>query len=148
MSAQSTPIEAKGSAAYVAEFVGTLFLVLFICGIVSMSVPRGLTPSDLGLLHALVLLAIVYSIGSISGAHVNPALTIALASIRKISGRDASIYIVMQLAGGLAGALLAQAFFLRRGARLDYGPPAGRDPHPPGGGIGPAVPPAVDRPLP
>src|SRR3954452_14337525 len=107
MSAQSTPIEAKGSAAYVAEFVATLFLVLFSCGIVSMSVPRGLTPSDLGLLHALVLLAIVYSICSISAAHANPALTIVLASIRKISGRDASIYIVMPRAGGLAAALLA-----------------------------------------
>jgi len=127
MSAQSKPIEPKGSAAYVAEFVGTLFLVMFICGIVSMSVPKPLTPSDLGLLHALVLLAIVYSIGSISGAHVNPALTIALASIRKISGRDASIYIVMQCAGGLAGALLAKMFFLNRGAAVDYGTPAVND---------------------
>src|SRR3954471_5980247 len=134
MSAPSS-IEAKGSAAYVAEFVGTLFLVLFICGVISSSAPRGLTLADLGLLHALLLLAIVYSIGSISGAHVNPALTIALASIRKISGRDASIYIVMQLAGGLAGALLAKTFFLGRGGLVDYGTPAINDTFLQGGSV-------------
>jgi MIP family channel proteins len=128
MSAHSSPpIEAKGSPAYVAEFIGTLFLVLAICGIISMTAPRGITSVDIGLLHTFVLMAIVYTIGSISGAHVNPALTIALASIRKISGRDASIYIVMQLAGGLAGALLAKMFFLNRGAVVDYGTPAVND---------------------
>ena len=132
----SEPPEAKGSSAYVAEFVGTLFLVMFICGLLSSSVPRGLTVADLGLLHAFVLLAIVYSIGSISGAHVNPALTIALASIRRISGRDASIYIVMQVAGAVAGALLAKAFFLGRGAPVDYGTPAISDAYLQGGSLG------------
>src|SRR3954462_1447749 len=129
------PPAPKATGAYVVEFVGTMFLVLFICGMLSASAPRGLTLADLGLLHALLLLAIVYSIGSISGAHVNPALTIALASIRKISGRDASIYIVMQLAGGLAGALLAKMFFLGRGGLVDYGTPAINDTFLQGGSV-------------
>ena len=131
--------EAKGSAAYVAEFIGTLFLVMFICAAISAAGSAGLTKSDLGLLHAFLLLAIVYTIGSISGAHVNPALTIALASIRRISGRDASIYIVMQVAGAVAGALLAKAFFLGRGAAVDYGTPAVSDAYLQGGKLGLAL---------
>ncbi len=113
--------EPKGPAAFLAEFVGTLFLVLAICGFLSATSPRGFNLADLGLLHALALLTIVYTIGSISGAHVNPALTVGLATIRKISPRDAGVYVVMQVAGGLAGALLAKAFFLGRGSLVDYG---------------------------
>jgi|tagenome__1003787_1003787.scaffolds.fasta_scaffold20982531_8 MIP family channel proteins len=130
------PPAPKAAGAYVVEFIGTMFLVLFICGLLSAAAPHVLAVADLGLLHALLLMAIVFAIGSISGAHVNPALTIALASIRRIGGRDAAIYIVMQLAGGLAGALLAKAFFLGRGAGIDYGTPAVSDAYLQGGSIG------------
>jgi MIP family channel proteins len=130
------PPAPKATGAYIVEFVGTLFLVLFITGMVSAAAPRSLTPADLGLLHALLLMAIVFAIGSISGAHVNPALTIALASIRRIGTRDAGIYIVMQLAGGLAGALLAKAFFLGRGSLVHYGTPGISDQYLQGGKVG------------
>ena len=126
----------KPAGAYVVEFIGTMILVLAICGIISASAPRGVTLTNLGVVHALALMAIVYSIGMISGAHVNPALTIALASIRRIGGRDAAIYIVMQLAGGLAGALLAKAFFLGRGSVVNYGTPSVSDAYLQGGSIG------------
>ena len=110
--------------AYVAEFVGTFLLVGFICGIISITAgPEGggLSPADLGVLHGFLLVAIVYGIGTISGAHVNPAITIAMWSIRKISPRDAAFYIVAQLAGGLAGAYMAKGFFTARGGIVDYG---------------------------
>ena len=109
---------------YVAEFVGTFFLVAFICGLLSgwfkIGGP-GLTPADLGILHGFLLMAIVFSIGTISGAHVNPAVTIAMWSIKKISPRDAGGYIVAQLLGGIAGAFLIKSFFLARGSVVDYG---------------------------
>src|SRR3954453_2248719 len=114
-------------AAYAAEFVGTLVLVLAITGYVSAS-SKALAFLPLAIVHGLALMGIVYSIGSISGAHVNPAVTLALLAIRKISGRDAGVYIGAQALGGVAGAFLAKLFFEERGALVNYGAPA-IDPH-------------------
>ena len=133
---QPEPIEEKGAPAYLAEFIGTLVLVLAITGLVSASAVTGLSLTNLALVHALALMGIVYSIGSISGAHVNPAVTLAMLSIRKISARDGGIYIVMQLLGGLAGALLAKSFFLGRGALVNYGAPGISDRYLQGGSVG------------
>jgi MIP family channel proteins len=117
-------VDAKGPAAYTAEFVGTFFLVLGICGVISAGAPRGAVLTDVALVHTLVLMAMVYAIGSISGCHVNPAVTVALAAIRKISGRDAGIYIACQLAGGVCAGLLVRLFFSARGGLVDFGTPA------------------------
>jgi aquaporin NIP len=117
-------VEPRGPAAYIAEAVGTFFLVLGICGVVSAGVPDGADLTNVALVHTLVLMAMVYAIGSISGCHVNPAVTLALLAIRKISGRDAAVYIVCQLVGALAAAMLVRAFFSARGGPVDYGTPA------------------------
>jgi MIP family channel proteins len=109
---------------YVAEFVGTFFLVAFICGLASggFGIEKpDLSPADIGILYGFVLMAIVYGIGAISGAHVNPAVTIAMWSIKKISPRDAGFYILAQVLGGIGGALLMKSFFLGRGSVVDYG---------------------------
>jgi MIP family channel proteins len=120
---ETVPLEDKGLGAYVAEFIGTLILVLAITGYVSASAVAGFSLTDLALVHFLALMLIVYAIGSVSGAHVNPAVTLALLSIRRIKGRDAGFYLVMQVAGGVAGALLAKWFFLGRGSLVGYGTP-------------------------
>ncbi len=130
------PIEEKGIPAYLAEFLGTLVLVLAITGLVSASAVTGLSLTNLAAVHLLALMGIVYSIGSISGAHVNPAVTLSLLSIRKITGRDAGMYIVMQLLGGVAGALLAKMFFLGQGALVNYGTPGISDRYLQGGSVG------------
>src|SRR4051794_25534811 len=107
---QHAAMEAKGPAAYISEFVGTFFLVLGICGVVSAG--AGHAPLiNVALVHTLVLMSLVYAIGSISGCHVNPAVTLALMAIRKISPRDGGIYIVCQVAGAVVAALLVHAFF-------------------------------------
>jgi MIP family channel proteins len=110
----------KGTPAYLAEFIGTLILVLAITGFISQSSPQ-VDLLSISLVHALALMAIVGAIGSISGAHVNPAITVALLVIRKISPRDAGAYLGAQVAGGICGALLARMFFSARGGLLDYG---------------------------
>lgn len=117
-------IEEKGPAAYLAEFVGTLVLVLAITGFVSASafVSR-LDLLALAVVHGLALMAIVNTIGSISGAHVNPAVTVALLGLRKIRGRDAIFYILAQVLGAVVGAWLAKEFFLGRGSTVAYGTP-------------------------
>jgi len=112
----------KRSSAYAAEFLGTLVLVLAITGYVSAS-SRALEIFPLAIVHGLALMGIVYTIGSISGAHVNPAVTLALLAIRKIDPRQAGLFIVFQLLGGITGALLAKMFFLGRGALVNYGAP-------------------------
>ena len=100
--AQRTP------AAYIAEFIGTFALVLFVTTVVVLFAAPGGGNSDfvvIGLVHAFVLLMLVQSLGSVSGAHVNPAVTLALAALRKIRPNDAVVYILLQLSGGVAGAL-------------------------------------------
>ena len=82
-------------------FFITTAVVLFVS-------PGGGGGSDfavIGLVHAFVLFLLVQSLGSVSGAHVNPAVTLALAAIRKIRPNDAIVYILLQLSGGVAGAL-------------------------------------------
>lgn len=125
----------SATSAYIAEFVGTLVLVLAITGYVSAS-SRALEIFPLAIVHGLALMGIVYSIGSISGAHVNPAVTVALLAIRKIDPRDAGMYIVFQVLGGIAGALLAKAFFLGRGAIVGYGAPGVSELYLQGGNLG------------
>ncbi len=79
---------------YLAEAVGTFGLAFAVALAVSQSF--GLTP----FLAALVLGGFVYSIGSISGAHINPAITLGLFSINKISSGEAVRYILAQGVGG------------------------------------------------
>jgi glycerol uptake facilitator protein len=65
----------------------------------------------IALAHGLALLIAVYTIGKISGAHVNPAVTIGLASVGKIAWMDAIWYIVAQAVGAILGALAIVAIF-------------------------------------
>ena len=110
-SAAPAAIEQRSPAAYVAEFIGTFVLVFAITLSVSLFInPQG-TGSDwavVGLVHFLVLFMIVMTIGSISGGHVNPAVTLALLALRKIRPNDAAVYILVQLAGAVAGALMTK----------------------------------------
>jgi glycerol uptake facilitator protein len=102
-------IEQRSPAAYVAEFIGTFILVLAIILSVSLFVNSSGTGSDwvvVGLVHFLVLFMLVQTLGSVSGAHLNPAVTVTLAVLRKIRINDAVVYILLQLAGAVAAALV------------------------------------------
>ncbi len=104
-------IEQRPPAAYIAEFFGTLVLVLAITLSVTLFVNSQGTGSDwvvVGLVHFFVLFILVQTIGSVSGAHVNPAVTLSMLALRKIRPNDAVVYILLQLAGGVAGALLTK----------------------------------------
>lgn len=84
--------------AYAAEFVGTLLLAL----LVHLGV-GGHLPIPTPIVAGLAVGLLVYVFGSISGTHLNPAVTVALASIGKISAKDAAAYIVVQFLGGYLG---------------------------------------------
>ena len=104
-------MQERGSASYLAEFLGTLMLVLFICLVVSEFVllPSQALPvpfvdwSVIGLVHVFVLFVLIQTLAVVSGAHFNPAVTVAMTALRQIKPADAAIYIVAQLAGGGRG---------------------------------------------
>jgi MIP family channel proteins len=108
----------------VAEFLGTFLLVLFVCSVVSVNSAGGLGFTDfavIGLVHVFVLALLVYSLGHTSGAHFNPAVTLALTALRRIAPLDALIYILVQLAGAVAGTLVTKAILMDEGAAAKYG---------------------------
>jgi len=100
----------NSSKKYIAELIGTFALVLFGCG---SAVIAGQHIGYLGisLAFGLAVLAMVYTIGSISGCHINPAITISMLVARKINAKDTVIYIIMQCIGAIiaAGVILAIA---------------------------------------
>jgi MIP family channel proteins len=104
-------IEQRSPAAYVAEFIGTFVLVFAITLSVCLFVNSQGTGSDwaiVGLVHFLVLFVLVQTLGSVSGAYLNPVITVSLLILRKIRPNDAVVYILLQLAGGVAGALMTK----------------------------------------
>jgi MIP family channel proteins len=104
-------IEQRSPAAYIAEFIGTFVLVFAITLSVTLFVNSQGTGSDwvvVGLVHFLVLFMLVQTIGSVSGAHLNPAVTASLLVLRKIRPNDALVYILLQFAGAVAGALMTK----------------------------------------
>jgi MIP family channel proteins len=116
--------EPRGWPAYVGEIVGTFLLVFFICGVITVgAAPKGpaLDLAGLGLLHALILMVLVYALGATSGANFNPAVTVALWSIKKISTANAAVYIVCQAIGAILGALVVSLLFHDLGKGVHYG---------------------------
>ncbi len=97
---------------YVAEFIGTLVLVVFGCGtamLVGCGTPGGYALTALA--FGLVIVAMAYSVGNVSGCHINPAVSFGVLLSGGMSVKDFIGYIVAQCAGALAGSgLLAWIF--------------------------------------
>ncbi len=95
---------------YIAEFLGTAVLVLFACGTAAMVGVSGANYLIVALAFGLVIVAMAYSIGNISGCHINPAVSIAMWVNKKLDTKDFIGYLVAQFAGALAGAAILAAF--------------------------------------
>ena len=145
----------------IAEAVGTGLLVYFGAGAaaITLMIANGTKPATpfnigigqlgglgdwfaIGLTFGIVIAVVIYALGRVSGAHINPAVTIALWATKRFPAGDAVAYIVAQLIGAAAGSLL---FFLtvgmdavtigglrrpaaraRRGGERPHDSPAGR----------------------
>jgi MIP family channel proteins len=115
-------------AAYAAELLGTFLLVLFIVLAVSATAapPVGTGNVDvllIGFTHAIVLFVLVRSLGAASGAHFNPAVTLALLFKGKIAAADAGAYIVLQCVGAILAALFAGAIMGDAAEAVNYAGP-------------------------
>lgn len=93
---------------FIAEFIGTLTLVLFGCG---AAVLGGDHVGQLGIALAFgfAIVAMAYGIGPISGCHVNPAVSLSAFVAGRMSLRDMLVYWVAQFTGALAGAAILAA---------------------------------------
>ena len=88
-----------------AEFIGTFTLILFGCGAaVIAGGDIGLT--GISFAFGLALIGMAYGIGSVSGCHINPAVTLGVVASGRMSIAEAVPYIIAQVAGGIAGALV------------------------------------------
>lgn len=99
---------------YVAEFIGTFVLVFFACGtacVVGCSSERGTGYLLTALAFGLVIVAMAYSIGNISGCHINPAVSIAMFVSGKMTIVDFAGYVFAQFAGATAGAAALMGMF-------------------------------------
>jgi aquaporin Z len=94
---------------YLAEFIGTFTLVF--CGtgaiIVNEVIPGSVTHVGIAMVFGLIVMAMIYALGENSGAHLNPAVSIAFAVNGNFPLKDLTPYIISQLAGavGASGAL-------------------------------------------
>jgi glycerol uptake facilitator protein len=108
-----------------AEFIGTFFLVFIGAGaaVITLMIEKGAVPPNsfnigigvlgglgdwlaIGLAFGFAISAVIYALGNISGAHINPAVTLALWAVKKFPGGDVVPYIVSQLAGASFASLL------------------------------------------
>ncbi len=94
---------------YLAEMVGTMVLVLMGCGAaVSLGCDNGVASTVVGTAFAfgLAVVGMAYTIGGISGCHINPAITLGVFLSGRMSGKEALGYMVSQCIGGVIGAAL------------------------------------------
>ena len=101
---------------YVAEFIGTALLILLGNGVVASIVLKESKAYNAGWLSitvgwGLAVMLAVYAVGSYSGAHLNPAVTVGLAVAGSFSWSEVPMYIVCQVAGAFLGALLVWLHF-------------------------------------
>jgi arsenate reductase len=99
-----------------AEFVGTAFLVAVVVG--SGIAAQRLSPHDVGLqlfenatATAAGLVAIILALGPVSGAHLNPVVSIADAVLGGLAWRDVAAYVPAQIAGGIGGSGIANLMY-------------------------------------
>ncbi|MEG0126943.1 MAG: MIP family channel protein [Clostridia bacterium] len=99
---------------YVSEFIGTMVLVIFGCGSAvaantllagaGITLPLAYSTLLIAFAFGLSIVAMAYSIGNVSGCHINPAVSLAMLINGKLSAKDFVGYVISQLLGGIAGA--------------------------------------------
>lgn len=96
---------------YLAEMIGTMVLVLMGCG-TAVSLNCGVDPASVvgtALAFGLAVVAMAYTIGGVSGCHINPAITLGCLLSGRIGVKDAGMYMIFQVIGAFIGSALLAA---------------------------------------
>ena len=101
---------------FIAELVGTSLLIILGCGVNANVSLKKTTGSDSGWIvvttgWGMAVALSVYCIGRISGAHINPAVTLGLASIGQVEGSQVPVYLTAQMIGAILGATIVWAAY-------------------------------------
>jgi glycerol uptake facilitator protein len=111
---------------FIAEMIGTAILILLGNGVVANVVLKETKGNSSGWIvitagWAMAVTIAVYSVGRISGAHINPAITIGLASVGALKMSLVPVYLAGQMAGAVIGAILVYLSYLPHWAATDDG---------------------------
>ena len=104
----------------VAEAFGTFFLVFAGTGAIVFEVPH----VGVALAFGLAVMTMIYAVGEVSGAHLNPAVTLGFVAARRFPAKDAVPYVIAQLAGAFAASAFLQAITPHEPHRLGQTLPA------------------------
>jgi aquaporin Z len=97
---------------WIAEFIGTYFLVFAGTGAVVIDeLTRNITHIGIALTIGMVVLALIYTFGHVSGAHFNPAVTLGFLVNRDVSLREAGWYVLAQILGAMAASVTLRLLF-------------------------------------
>lgn len=106
---------------YIAEFIGTMVLTVFGCGSAvaantllgnaGQGIPLAFSTLLIAFAFGLSIVAMAYSIGNISGCHINPAVSLAMFISKKLDSKDFIGYLVAQFAGAIVGAAIMCVMF-------------------------------------
>lgn len=99
----------------IAECIGTFVLVFVACGVAALT-GGDLVPTALA--FGLVIVAMAFSIGRISGCHINPAVSLAMLIAKKMSVKEFLVYVCAQIVGGFLGGLAIFGFAKMAGKPL------------------------------
>lgn len=97
---------------YIAEMVGTMVLVLMGCGSAVLAgsaagaVSAGVGTLGVAFAFGLSVVAMAYTIGGISGCHINPAITLGVFMSGRMGGKDAALYMIFQVIGAILGSAI------------------------------------------
>lgn len=111
---------------YLAEYIGTFILVFAGTSaiVVNDLSGGGVTSAGIALVFGLAVAAMVYAIGNISGAHINPAVTVAFWYAKQFRGEYVLPYVLSQILGAVSASILVHVLFLKHntlGATLPAG---------------------------
>lgn len=108
---------------YVAEFVGTFALVFIAAGsnAVDYLSHGALGLTGMAIATGVTVMVMIYAVGHISGAHINPAVTIAMAATRKIGTADCFAYIISQISGACAASIMLMQIFPSALSSVNFG---------------------------
>lgn len=98
---------------YAAEFIGTFALVFAGTGAIIINDVTGgaVTGVGVGLTFGMIVLTMIYAVGDVSGAHLNPAVTLGFFAARRLEGKMVVPYVLSQSSGALAASLLLRGLF-------------------------------------
>jgi len=98
---------------YVVEFIATFILIFAGCGAIVIETLTGaLGHAGVALTWGFVVVALIYTFGHISGAHMNPAVTLSFTLIKEFDKKDTIPYIIAQILGATFGAFVLYLIFL------------------------------------